>query len=176
VAEAALELAGEMPDLHVRLLGRADETVALELERRAKAAGRPDLLDLAGFVPHDRLPAELAGAHVFAAPAPHEPGPGLVYLEAMACGLPVIACEGSGAAEVVSHEQTGLLVPPGDHAALVAALRRLQTQEHRRRAMGARARQQVVAEADCDVCLDRLEGFYASVVERKLPERISIPA
>jgi glycosyltransferase involved in cell wall biosynthesis len=165
---AAIELARELPDLHLRLLGRAEESIVQELTRRAAAAGRPGLLELAGFVAHDQLPAEYNRAHVFAAPAPHEPGPGLVYLEAMACGLPVIACEGSGATEVVDHEQTGLLVPPNDKDALVAALRRLLTNDVFRQEMGARARRYAVERADGEKGVARLEEFYESVVHRRL--------
>jgi glycosyltransferase involved in cell wall biosynthesis len=161
-----LELAAELPDLRVRLLGRADESIALELRRRAVAAGRPGLLEIVGFVPHEKLPAQLGRAHVLVSPAPHEPGPGMASLEAMACGLPVIACAGSGAAEVVTHEQTGLLVPPRDKTALVAALRRLLTDATTRAAMGARARRYALENADSKVCLARLESFYQSVVHR----------
>lgn len=179
VVEAALELARDIPDLHVRLLGRAEDSVATELQRRAVAAGRPALLELAGFVPHEELPSHFNRAHVFAMPAPHEPGPGLVYLEAMACGLPVIACAGSGAEESIAHEDTGLLVPPGDTMALVAALRRLLTDMRTRAEMGANARRYIVDNADSRDCLDRLERFYESVVQRHLnharPGRTAAP-
>ena len=57
--------------------------------------------------------------------ASYEGGPGLVYLEAMACGLPVIGCSGSGAAEVITPGVNGLLVPPHDRDALAGALRSL---------------------------------------------------
>ena len=80
---------------------------------------------MTGYVPHAQLPQELCRAHVFAAPSRYEGGPGMVYLEAMACGLPVIACAGSGAAEVVSDGATGRLIPPDDPATLAATLRTL---------------------------------------------------
>lgn len=166
LVDAAMELAAELPDLQVRLLGRADENVARELRRRASSTGRGELLDFAGFIPRQKLPEQLSTSHVFAAPAPHEPGPGLVYLEAMACGLPAIACAGSGAAEVVRHEETGLLIPPNDHAALVNALRWLLTNDVTRAAMGRQARQHMVEHFDTKVCLETLEQFYAAVIAR----------
>ncbi len=167
LVDAALELAKELPTLRLRLLGRADEAIAQELTRRAAAAGRAELLELVGFVPHDEMPAQYGRAHVFAAPAPHEPGPGLVYLEAMACGLPVIACEGNGASEVIHNKDTGLLVPPGDRTALVSALRQMLTDEEFRRETGKRARRYAVEHADWEKGVARLESYYRSVLQQR---------
>src|SRR5207249_1671321 len=111
----------------------------------------------------EELPDHLSRAHVFAAPSLYEGGPGFVYLEAMACGVPVIACAGSGAGEVVIPENNGLLVPPGDVGSLVSALRRLLTDAALRETMGARARKFAVEHADSKQCLRRIEAFYRSV-------------
>lgn len=164
--EAALCLAAEWPDLHLRMLGRGDPSLMAKLQAQAQASGWPDLLDLAGFVPREALPAQLNRAHVFAAPSWYEGGPGFVYLEAMACGLPVIACSGSGAAEVVQHDETGLLVAPRDVDGLVDALRRLLAEPAERAAMGQRARSYVLREADSRHCLRRMEAFYSAVAIR----------
>lgn len=96
----------------------------------------------------------------------YEGGPGFVYLEAMACRLPVIACECSGAAEVVVPEENGLLVPPRDVDALVNALRRLLSNPEECSEMGKRARRYVLREADSQVCLPRIEEFYTAVTNR----------
>jgi glycosyltransferase involved in cell wall biosynthesis len=116
-----------------------------------------------------QLPEHFSRAHVFAAPSQYEGGPGFVYLEAMACGLPVIACEGSGVAEVVRHGKNGLLVPPEDVPALTTALRSLFRDATVRQAMGEAARSFVVAEAESRVCIERIEAFYASVANGKWP-------
>ena len=84
------------------------------MRQRAADAGYPELIDYLGPLPRDQLAEHLAAAHVFAGPSRYEGGPGMVYLEAMACGLPVIACAGSGASEVVQAGMTGLLVTPED--------------------------------------------------------------
>jgi glycosyltransferase involved in cell wall biosynthesis len=97
----------------------------------------------------------------------YEGGPGLVYLEAMACGLPVIACRGNGASEVVHHEESGFLVPPRDAQAVAEALKLLLSDAGLRRSMGLRARHFVEAEADSRLCLDRLEAFYRSAAGAK---------
>jgi glycosyltransferase involved in cell wall biosynthesis len=173
--EAACILSEEYPDLRVRMLGRGDDDLVDELRTRAIALGFPDLLDLAGFVDRYELPEHLSRSHVFAAPSLYEGGPGFVYLEAMACGLPVIACAGSGAAEIVQHGERGLLVSPGDKESLVQALRRLLSNAAAREAMGARARDYVLAEADSEICLGRIEAFYRAVTAGR-PETAEVTA
>ncbi|MBM3502165.1 MAG: glycosyltransferase family 4 protein [Armatimonadetes bacterium] len=162
---AACRLAGEFPDLRVRLIGSGEADMADRLQTQAARAGLPKLIDWPGFVEHAQLPEHLCQAHVFAAPSMYEGGPGFVYLEAMACGLPVIACAGSGAAEAIRDGETGLLVPPGDVEGLAQALRRLISDTDERETMGRRAREHVLAEADSRTCIRRVEAFYKSVVQ-----------
>jgi phosphatidylinositol alpha-1,6-mannosyltransferase len=161
--DAACELAREIAGLRLRLLGTGEPRVVERLKAKASECGFPDLLDLPGFISRADLPTHLARAHVFAAPSVYEGGPGFVYLEAMACGLPAIACAGSGASEAITPGSTGLLVPPNDPAALAAALRDLLTDPARRVAMGAAARAWAEREADAQRCLDKLEAFYVKV-------------
>lgn len=167
LVEAACRVAEEFPDLQLRLIGRGEEPIVRQLQDIARAAGRSELLDLPGFVKREKLPLELSRAHVFAAPSQYEGGPGFVYLEAMACGLPVIACAGSGAAEVIRHGENGLLVPPEDVQALTDALSTLLRDGELRQAMGERARRFVLAEADSEACLKKLEAFYTAVASRQ---------
>jgi glycosyltransferase involved in cell wall biosynthesis len=168
LVRAALALADDHPGLRVRMLGRDEEGLGDRLLATARAAGFPDLLELAGPASRASLPAELSRATLFAAPSFYEGGPGLVYLEAMACGLPVVGCEGSGASEVITPEDDGLLVPPGDVEALVKALDRLLRDPALRAAMGARARARVLAEADSRARVRRLESLYAAIIEGRV--------
>ncbi len=166
LVEAAVRIARDVPDLRLEMLGRGDPEFVGSL--RERAAGCPDLLNLPGFVHRQDLPVRLSRAHVFAAPSVYEGGPGFVYLEAMACGIPVIACSGSGASEVIRPGENGVLVPPGDADALADALRGLLTNPSRREAMGAQARRYAETEADSRTCIRRLEAFYAGVAGMKL--------
>jgi glycosyltransferase involved in cell wall biosynthesis len=169
LVEAACRLARDFPDLHLRLFGRGEPEFVSEIHAIANAAGLSDLLDLPGFIGAHELSEHLSRAHVFAAPSRYEGGPGLVYLEAMACGLPVIACAGSGVAEIIRQGENGLLVPPEDVDALTDVLGALLEHPDRRQAMGERARRYVIEEADTRVCLKRLEAFYQSVVTGGTP-------
>ena len=120
-----------------------------------------------GFLPREALPTHLNRAHVFAAPSAYEGGPGFVYLEAMARGLPVIACEGSGATETVHHGENGWVVPPENVDALTQALRELLMNSAQRNAMGACARRYVLEHAQTARCVKQLEAFYTEVIARQ---------
>ena len=87
-------------------------------------AGLEKQVHLLGTLGNPDLPALLARSHVLAVPSQYE-GFGIVYLEAMAAGMPVIASAAGAAHEIVTPEQTGFLVAPGDASAIAAALTRL---------------------------------------------------
>ncbi len=74
--------------------------------------------------PQELLPPYYAAANVFVMPSHYESF-GMVVLEAMACGIPVVASRVGGLASTVVHEQTGLLVPVGDASAFAEAIMRL---------------------------------------------------
>jgi glycogen synthase len=162
--EAACRLRAEFPELRLRMLGGGEQETTEGLQNRASQHGAEGLLELPGYIDHQALPTELSQAHVFAAPSQYEGGPGFVYLEAMACGLPVIACRGSGAAETVTEGESGLLVPPNDMESLTDALRTLLCDPRRRKAMGEQARRFVLQEADTEHCIERIAEFYQQVI------------
>ncbi|QOV90177.1 glycosyltransferase family 4 protein [Humisphaera borealis] len=164
LADAALRLVLEFPSLRVKLLGSPKPDLAESLRERAAACGVPNLFDFLGFVDRNDVPRHLSAADVFAAPSCYEGGPGFVYLEAMACGIPVIACSGSGSSEAVVDGETGLLVPPNDSGALVTALRRLLSDTALRQSMGQRGRAEVLRRADSRKCIRDIEAFYAQTV------------
>jgi glycosyltransferase involved in cell wall biosynthesis len=93
-----------------------------------------------GFVPHDELEGFYERAAVVACPSRRE-GFGVVCAEAMAHGRPVVATAVGGHLDLVAHEETGLLVPPGDVSELRAALERLLGDPELRRRLGSAARE-----------------------------------
>ena len=93
-----------------------------------------------GWVPHDELGALYARAAIVACPS-HREGFGVACAEAMAYGKPVVATAVGGLRDLVVDGETGLLVPPGDAAALRAALNRLLGDRELRRRLGAAALQ-----------------------------------
>ena len=91
-------------------------------------------------VPYDDVPKLYASADIVVFPSLWPEPFGRIPLEAMAAGLPVVASLTGGIPETVIHEQTGLLVPPGDAAALRNALRTLLADEELRKTYGAAGR------------------------------------
>jgi glycosyltransferase involved in cell wall biosynthesis len=93
---------------------------------------------LAGWRAHDELPEALNAADALVLPSVAEAF-GLVLIEAMACGLPVIACRAHGPAAIVADGRTGWLVPPDDEDALVDVLATAASNPEERRVYGSHA-------------------------------------
>jgi phosphatidylinositol alpha-mannosyltransferase len=99
-----------------------------------------DGIDLLGGVHDDELTAELQAASLLVAPSLGGESFGMVLTRAFSCAMPVVASDIEGYAAVADHGETGILVPPGDPAALERALVELLEDEDRRLALGAAAR------------------------------------
>lgn len=84
-----------------------------------------DMVRLTGPVSDEDLPRYYAGADVFCSPATGGESFGIVLLEAMAAGAPVVASNIAGYRDVVVHDRNGLLVPPREPSAIVAAISRV---------------------------------------------------
>jgi glycosyltransferase involved in cell wall biosynthesis len=130
-----------VPDATLRLIG--DGPLRDTLRRRIADAGLERAVSLVGAVPYAAVPHEIGGAAVFVFPSRSEAMPRAV-LEAMAMARPVVASRVGGIPEAVRDGVEGLLVPPGDAAALAAAVCRLLTDVPLAAAMGQRGRQRVL--------------------------------
>ena len=97
-----------------------------------------DHVFLAGWRGHDDLPDGLNAADVLVLPSVHEQF-GQVLVEAMACGLPVVAVDAHGPREIVDHGETGWLVPADDEDAMVEALVEAVNGDEERRRRGEAA-------------------------------------
>jgi phosphatidylinositol alpha-1,6-mannosyltransferase len=103
---------------------------------------------------------------MLAAPSIFEPGPGNVYLEAMASARPVIAGDTGGAPEVVLDGETGLLVRPGDVRGIERAIATLAEDPVLAASLGARGRELVEEHFALERYIDRIEGLYEGVCRR----------
>jgi D-inositol-3-phosphate glycosyltransferase len=112
------------------------DPVARRLRARAEAIGVADRVDLRGSVTRDRMPALLRSADVVVCAPWYEPF-GIVPLEAMACGVPVVVSSVGGLTDTVVAGVTGLHVPPRSPVPLAHALRALLQEPELRRRMGA---------------------------------------
>lgn len=118
---------------------------------------------LAGPLHGAALRQAYADADLFCLPS-FEEGFGMVILQAMASGLPVVATTATGAVDIVEHEASGLIIPPGDIAALRDALAGLATDPPRRREMGEKARAAVEDGWQWSDYGDRAITLYQSIL------------
>jgi glycosyltransferase involved in cell wall biosynthesis len=110
-----------------------------ELAGRVRHMERNQLVHCVGLLPRSAMPEFWRSVDVAVVPSLYEPF-GLVALEALACGVPVIATAVGGLKEIIVDGECGLLIPPGDEAALNRALLRLLTDESLRLRLAAAAR------------------------------------
>jgi glycosyltransferase involved in cell wall biosynthesis len=154
----ALASREELAAMSLLVVGDGPNRARLELlAQRAELAGRVRFLGALS----DVRPV-LAAADLFVLPSRAEALP-LSLLEAMSAGLPVVASSVGGIPEVVEHDRTGLLVPPGDERALAAALVELLDQPLRDR-LGCAARGWAVQNADIRDLAARYESLYTTLL------------
>jgi D-inositol-3-phosphate glycosyltransferase len=110
---------------------------------RARHLNIDDEIIFRGSEPQDLLPAYYAAATVCAVPSRYESF-GLVAVEAMACGLPVVASRAGGLKFTVEEDISGILVPPDDPAALAAGLSRIIRDHDLRSSLRVGARQAAI--------------------------------
>jgi glycosyltransferase involved in cell wall biosynthesis len=135
------------------------------LEKRQHASGLNGSLELLGAVPHSRIPDVLKEASLLCLPSHGEPF-GMVALEAMASGRPVVAYDLGGPRYLIDHGRGGYLVRPGDRDGLADTLVQLLGDRRRLEDMGRYNRRKVEAELSWGRVLDALEEIYAGAVGR----------
>jgi len=124
---------------------------------------------LAGWRPHDQLPQALNAADVLVLPSVAEAF-GLALVEAMACGLPVIACDSHGPAEIVRDGESGWLVAPDDEQALEQTLIEAVTQPGERHRRGQQAAIEARQRYGWAAIAARVAALYAEVIAEHEPE------
>jgi len=140
--EAWPRIAASVPDARLVFAGDGDDRA--RLMQKARALGIGDRVAFPGFVPAEALGDLYRGASIFAMPSRGE-GFGLVYLEAMAHGLPCIGSIHDAAREIIEDDVTGYLVDQADARAIAARIVHLLSDRAARDRMGAAGRRRVDA-------------------------------
>lgn len=123
------------------IVGEGGERAALE--EQARSLGVAHRLSFLGI--RDDVSRYMQAADCFVCPSLWQEAAGLVILEAMASGLPVIASAVGGIPEFVVHERTGYLFPAGDHGLLAEYVEKLRSDAVRAREMSELSRAQALA-------------------------------
>ncbi|HEY8518643.1 MAG TPA: glycosyltransferase family 4 protein [Gammaproteobacteria bacterium] len=163
--EQLIDAVAELADPRVKLLVIGTGPAAEALAERARQRSVAERVRFMGAVPERTKHELLALSDLYVSTSQHE-GFGLVFLEAMAAGLPVVCYDRGGQVDFLEDGVTGRLVSLNDRAAFVARCRELLADAALRRQMGAGNRARV-EQLFIDRCARRYEALFASVIERK---------
>jgi len=161
--EAAARLRAEWPGLEVEVVGRGNHLP--RLRELAARLGLEECVSFPGFVSEEEKIDRLCRSHALVYTSPKE-GWGIAAIEASACGVPVVASDSPGLREAVRHEETGLLVPHGDVAALTEALGRL-LRDPRLRARLASGGVKWAQRFSWDTAAEQVERALAAVIREQ---------
>lgn len=151
---------------------RAGESDGKERDRIGSIVeelGLSDITSFPGALSRDILPGYYAAADVCVVPSHYEPF-GLVAIEAMACGTPVIASDVGGLKYTVVPQETGLLAPPKNEAVFAEALDRLLLDSVWRQQLGHTGRKRVETYFSWDGIASQLSQLYTQLLEQSALE------
>jgi phosphatidylinositol alpha-mannosyltransferase len=155
--EAFAKLKPELPDTRLIVVGQ-DGGLLPVCRRYVRQQGLEDVV-FVGYVSEEEKAGYFRTADVYCAPNTGAESLGLVLLEAMAAGTPIVASRIEGFADVVRHEGEGLLVTPRDSDALAGALKRLLGDDAAREEMG-KAASRTAQSYSWDRMSERVLTFY----------------
>jgi phosphatidylinositol alpha-1,6-mannosyltransferase len=157
--EAMPTILQSIPDAHILMIGQGP--YRSYLENRVKSLGIQESITFIGRIGYQELPRYLCVGDLFVMPSRSRlaglevEGLGIVYLEASACGLPVIAGNSGGAPDAVLTSETGLVVDGTNAADVSAAVIELLKDPMRSKEMGIRGRDWIIQEWRWDIWATR---------------------
>ena len=151
----------EIPNSRLIIVGPGTR-LRRKYEKQVMRAGLKDV-NFVGYVSNDELPRYYKTANIFCSPATGRESFGLVLLEAMAVGKPIVASNIEGYASVITHGVEGLLIPPRDEEMLAQALISLMSDKSLRQQMGAKGRLKA-REYSWEHIAQRVLSYYVRVL------------
>jgi phosphatidylinositol alpha-mannosyltransferase len=162
----AFQLAKQVvPDARLIVCGAFSDTDKAPFIRYARAT-KLRSVHFIGYVSPEELPRYYRTATIFCAPSTGFESFGIILLEAMAAGVPIIASDIAGYRQVISDGTEGVLVPPKDEPALANALIDLLHDPQRRAALSDCGKRKA-AEYDWSIIAQRVLGYYSELMRAK---------
>jgi glycosyltransferase involved in cell wall biosynthesis len=161
VLQAFERIRPSFPQLRCRVIGDGPDRARLESLTRDLGIG--DRVQFVGRQSRADVAEAMRRCSIFALPSRHE-GLGCVYLEAMSCAKPVIACRGQGIDEVIEHGRNGWLVPADGLEELVQGLPALLGSPELRARIGAAARQTILNKFTLSHQAEQLAAIYTQAI------------
>jgi len=164
VAQAIAQLHAKYPGLKCLMVGAvADDKYFSEIVQFCEASGISEVVRFAGFHPS---PPSLMARMEIVLHSSTQPEPfGIVLLEAMALGRPVIATRAGGPMDIIEDGESGLLVAPGEALEMAAAIECLLKDDAERKRIGEAGRARVHAHFTARVNVDRLQAIYDKLLQ-----------
>ena len=153
-----LEALQELGDLNIKLLVIGDGPQREALIERSRSMGLADRVHFAGN--RSDVAPWLRALDIFALPSYANEGVSQAVMQAMSSGLPIVTTAVGSMTDVISHNETGLLVPPHDSAALADAVRRLVRDPELATRLGSNAREFALAHCGLDQMVTRMEAVF----------------
>jgi len=163
VLRSMAQIALQFPDLQCKIIGEGSDRE--RFAGLARDLGISERVSFLGRQSRESVAQAMRECTIFALPSRFE-GLGCVYLEAMSCGKPVIACQGQGIGEIIQHQHNGWLIPADDVQAMSQALLRLLSSPDLRDRIGANARQTITHGLTITDQVRRLDDLYRAVTRR----------
>lgn len=162
--EAAHRLQGHIPGLLFVFAGAGK--LEADLRQKIRARNLEDTVRLLGHV--EDVPAILSASDIFCLPSIVE-GMSNALLEAMAWGLPAVVTDVGANAHLIHHQETGMVVAPGDVNGMANAIGELARDAEKRRLYGRRSAERAHANYSVDMMIRQLQDFYLSIRRGELP-------
>ena len=134
------------------------------IKRTIQRLGLEDNFEFTGYLRRQDLLEQYQKAAICVLPSWYEGGMSTTLLEAMACGIPVVATAVGGSTEIVHENDNGLLVPPKNPAMLGQAIKRILDDKLLGTNMGIQGRKLTVENHDWDIVANKFETTFASVL------------
>jgi glycosyltransferase involved in cell wall biosynthesis len=162
----AIVALSRIADAQARLLILGSGPERALLERATRKAGVTDRVDFLGAKPREEVVGYLAAADVFLFPTERDEAAPLVPLEAMAAGLPVVASDIGGGAELIETGKSGILVAPAAAAEMARAIDSLLADDALRGRMGEAARERILQRYTIEAMTRQTVAVYELAAKR----------
>jgi glycosyltransferase involved in cell wall biosynthesis len=166
MCRALSRLRDRRPDVQYLIVGAGNREYEQTLRTLVRSLGLEGHVHFAGF--QEPVYPALAAMDIYVHPAVME-GFGIALLEAMAMAKPVVATTTGGIPDIVVHEETGLLVAPGDPEALASAIGSLLDDPHCRELFGKNGRRRVETLFTVDAMMSKLSACYEGILKERRP-------
>ncbi len=160
--QALAEINQRKPGIHCLIVGEGDEIYRSRLLDMVQKNGLEKVVTFAGF--QQDVPSYIAAMDVFVLPSVME-GFGIVLLEAMAMGKPIIATTVGGIPEIVEDQTTGILVPPKDSSAIAQKIIYLLENPSVREKLGQAGRARVLERFSVQRMASQLQDIYGELMK-----------